>query len=477
MTKFIIVVLLYLPFTNFAQLYENASNNLPDNGAKGSSMDVRAADLDSDGDLDIVLANEAQPNTILLNDGLGVFVNVSSTSLPQEGHDSEDVTIADFNGDTYLDLVFCSEDDINFGATDVHEYYLGNEAGNFDNTTQELIDSEANAVISADIDGDGSIDLLFGNAGNNNLLLNNGSGQFELDSERLPQVFRTTQDLGLADLDNDGDLDLFEANEDGNLLHINDGNGFFSDETDSRLPQGLNIESRKVSFGDIDGDDDLDIFLSNVEFIPGKNRQNRLFINDGEGVFTDVTSTQLPSDFDLSLDAIFEDIDFDDDLDIIISNIFGGHIKVYQNDGSGVFSDATLDVFGDLYFRDALGVISEDFTGDGLNDLYICDRNNPNGNYKDLLLIRNPISKVEDELTNNIIISPNPAKDIINLSFPDKIPYKILVSDSSGQVFQSLATDSNSKFKLDLELLPRGSYLIIAQFENEENLVRKVILE
>ena len=79
-------------------------------------------------------------------------------------------------------------------------------------------------------------------------------------------------------------------NEDGNKLLINDGNGVFSDESSIRLPQGLNIETRKVAFGDVDGDEDLDAFLSNVMFIPGKDRQNRLFINDGNGNFSDSTA-------------------------------------------------------------------------------------------------------------------------------------------------------------------------------------------
>ena len=50
------------PTLLFAQFYIDASGNLPDNGATRANMDVQAADLDADGDLDIVLANEFQPN-------------------------------------------------------------------------------------------------------------------------------------------------------------------------------------------------------------------------------------------------------------------------------------------------------------------------------------------------------------------------------------------------------------------------------
>ncbi|MFN0177073.1 MAG: FG-GAP repeat domain-containing protein, partial [Saprospiraceae bacterium] len=291
-----------------AQLYTNTSANLPDNGAKGASMDVRAADLDSDGDLDIVLANEFQPNTILLNNGTGIFTNTSAGNLPQKVHDSEDVAIADFNGDGKLDLVFCSEDDVTLGLTKVHEFYLGNGQDAFTETSFQLPDSESNAVVSVDISGDNLPDLLFGNKGSNGVLVNNGDGTFTAENNRIPQVNRTTQDLALADVDADGDLDLFEGNENGNLLHLNDGTGHFIDMTTELLPQNLNIETRKVTFGDVDSDNDLDVFLSNVAFIQGKDRQNRLFLNDGTGHFSDATATRLPIDNDHTIDAIFEDV-------------------------------------------------------------------------------------------------------------------------------------------------------------------------
>lgn len=388
MTKIILVVLIICPFSSYGQSYTNQSNNLPDHGAGGASMDVQAADLDGDGDLDIVLANEFQPNTILINDGQGIFSNGTLNNLPQEKHDSEDVVIEDFNGDGFLDLIFCSEDDIVLGWQDVHEYYLGNGEGGFESSSFQFTDTEANAIMSSDVNGDGHMDLLFGNNGMNSLLLNDGHGIFEEVIDKLPLIEKTTQDVAFADIDNDGDLDIFEANENGNILLTNNGNGIFTDESESHLPGGLNIETRKVSLGDVDGDSDLDIFLSNVEFISGKTRQNRLFINDGNGKFSDKTDTNLPTDNDHTIDAIFEDIDQDGDLDLILCNIGGSPIKTYVNDGLGVYTDNTLEVFGQLYYRDALGVIAEDFNGDGLNDLYICDRRNPAINNKDLLLIK-----------------------------------------------------------------------------------------
>ncbi|HMQ47132.1 MAG TPA: FG-GAP-like repeat-containing protein [Saprospiraceae bacterium] len=450
-------LLLTLPAWLPAQLFTDASQQLPDNGAKGQSMDVRAADLDNDGDLDIVLANEFQANTLLMNGGNGIFSNGTSGNLPQEVHDSEDVAIADFNNDGFLDLVFCSEDDITLGWSNVHEYYLGNGTGQFVTASFQPSDSEANAVVSTDLNLDGFPDLLFGNNGGTGVLINDGTGQFISATERVPQLQRTTQDLAMADVDMDGDLDLMEGNENGNVLCLNDGQGFFSDVSASHLPQGLNIETRKIAFGDIDQDGDVDVFLSNVAFIPGKMPQNRLFENDGSGHYTDITATHLPSDSDHTIDGIFEDLDLDGDLDLIVANVFGAPVKIYENAGDGHFGDATLSVLGMYYYRDALGVIAEDFNGDGLNDLYICDRKLPQNDSKDLLLLRHPISAIPqlEPLSDQIRLFPNPAKSFIYLSSNSELPDTMTLYDNTGRHVSTLSAnaDEGRLYKIDL---PKG---------------------
>ena len=463
MKKITLFIFLSLPFLAFSQLFTDASNQLPDNGAKGQSMDVRAADIDGDGDFDIILANEFQPNTILLNDGTGTFSNGTSGNLPQVVHDSEDVAIADFNNDGFLDLVFCSEDDVNLGTINVHEFYLGDGEGGFTTAAFLLPDSEANAVVSIDINNDTLPDLLFGNDGGTGVLINNGDGTFNIENDRVPQINRTTQDLALADIDNDGDLDLFEGNENGNLLHINDGLGEFTEESGLRLPQGLNIETRKVTFGDVDGDNDLDVFLSNVAFIPGKNRQNRLFLNNGEGIFSDATASNLPEDNDHTIDAIFEDVDLDGDLDLIVCNVFGGPIKLYENNGEGSFSNSTLDILGQNYFRDALGVIAEDFNGDGFRDIYICDRKTAQTNNKDVLLLRNPVTSVnEDVPEKQVTLFPNPVQDYFYLQTGEVLSDSLTISDAQGRTMAAVLPQLQQEgvYYCQVGNLPAGIYFV-----------------
>ena len=372
-----------LPYT-FGQLFEDRSDLLPSPAAMGQSMDVKAADINQDGLPDIILANEFQRNTILLNSNDGYFIEMVPNPFTTINHDSEDVVVEDFNSDGFLDIIFCSEDDVNLGRTDVHEYYLGDGTGSFSIASYRFPDTEANAVIAVDVNADGHLDVLFGNNGPLGCFINNGNGVFTEESDRFPTISRTTQDLLAFDADGDDDLDVFESNENGNVLYLNDGTGNFNDVTSTHLPV-LNIETRKASAADIDADGDADLFLSNVAFISGRDRQNRLLLNDGTGIFSDATLTQLPVDHDHTIDGIFANVDDDDDLDIVVANVFGGPVKIYINDGAGTFSDESTEILGANYILDALGVIFSDLNADERSDLYVCDRNTGTLQ-KDLLL-------------------------------------------------------------------------------------------
>lgn len=459
----IIILIIFLPVIVSAQIYNNVSSNLPDNGAKKPSMDVKAVDIDTDGDLDIILANEFQGNTILINDGLANFTNSTIGNLPQPIHDSEDVVAADFNMDGHIDLLFCSEDDV------VHEYYWGDGSGSFSIAGFTLPNSTSNAVVTADFNNDSIPDLLFGNAGQNVILINDGAGNFTNETNiRLPSNNNTTQDLALADIDGDNDIDIFVGNEDGNKILINDGTGVFSDESITRLPQGLNIETRKASFGDVDGDNDMDLFLSNVRFIPLKDRQNRLWINDGNGNFADSTSTHLPSDNEDTLDGIFVDVDGDNDLDIVVANVnlaVSGALKVYANYDAGHFVDESASILPESFFINALGVIAEDFNGDGQLDLYFCDRNIGN-NFKDVLLIReNPTSIIPIEELMGIKIFPNPVVDTLSFEWSESEGEitNIQIVDLSGKVMLeniSFSIESDRVIQIRKLNLPAGTYLL-----------------
>lgn len=349
--------------------FENVSaENLPLVAVSGQSMDAEAIDIDQDGDLDIIVANEFGGNILLLNDGEGKFSNASQSRLPQKSFDSEDIALGDFDKDGDIDIIFVSEDN------QVNEYYL-NSTGVFLDAGDRLpVTGTTNAIISLDFNQDEALDLMLGNAGQNVILINDGNGNFQNDTQnRLPSIQRTTQDLEAGDIDQDGDLDILVGNEDGNYYLINNGMGVFTRNEDTQLPTNPTLEeTREADMGDVDGDGDLDIFFANVAFAPGKVSQNRLLLNDGQGNFTDQTSENLPSQILNTLDGDFEDIDQDGDLDLLIANSFGGNFRLYVNDGQGKFEDKTNAFFPNILV-DAIDVELADFNGDGISDLYICN--------------------------------------------------------------------------------------------------------
>lgn len=351
------VSLALMTFVSFTDI----SDNLPQAAVAVRSMDVEFADANGDGHLDVFIAAEFAPNRLLMGDGTGRFTD-RSINLPQVTHDSEDIAVADFDNDGDLDVVFVSEDD------QVNEYYLNDGQGAFSVGPPLPVARTTNAVLAADLNGDGAMDLLLGNQGANVILINDGQGGFVDESAtRLPDPGRTTQDLELGDLNGDGLLDLIAGNEDGNQLWLGDGQGFF---TAAALPTLSTEETREVDLVDVDGDGDLDVFLANVAFRSGRVFHNRLLINDGAGVFTDESDARLPGQSFHTVDADFVDLEPDGDLDLVLANAFGGDYEILLNAGSGTFQRDN-DAIPAHIVGSGIDVEAADINGDGIVDLYL----------------------------------------------------------------------------------------------------------
>lgn len=347
-------------------LQEASQEYLPLDNLKFNSMDVECADLDKDGDPDMVIAMEFRPNVLLLNDGTGKMVYSSIGRLPQKNHDSEDIALGDFDRDGDLDIIFVSEDD------HIHEYYLNDGKAVFSDASDRfLFNSTANAVDAADFDNDGDLDIIMGNQGQDFFLLNDGKGNFTDETKsRMPVDNNTTQDVQSGDIDKDGDLDLVLGNEDGNRIYLNDGKGVFSDATAERLP-GANEETRKVDIVDIDKDGDLDLFFSNVDFGKNKDKANRILINNGKGMFKDETAPRYKGENNMNTgDVAFTDLDGDKDLDVVVANLFGSYSQVLENDGKGVFTEITDQVFSSRITGDAISVEITDLDKNGKPEVY-----------------------------------------------------------------------------------------------------------
>ena len=380
------------------------ATHLPDSVLR-NSMDVGVADLDADGDLDVVIPQEFRLNKMLLNEGGGRFADISDRipsltagelaggppqlQFPGAGHDSEDVSIADFDGDGVLDVIIVAEDDVKFGRTQVHESLRGLGGARFERIRPGLPDMEADAIAHADVDADGDLDLFLAGAGQDRLLLNDGRGGFtDVTAGRLPAEDRVTQDIEIADLDGDGDLDAVLGQEGGHALWFNDGRGRFTDVSD-RLPDPGNVEARKVTPADVDGDGDLDLYFSHVGW-QERSPQDHLLINDGAGRFADESAARIPVEAGTTLTARFADLDGDGDLDLVRGE--HGPLTVWANDGAGVFTDVSDAVLPNRAEGPNIALALADFDGDGRIDIFIgqLKAGRPDEAIRDRLLLNRP---------------------------------------------------------------------------------------
>lgn len=196
--------------------------------------------------------------------------------------------------------------------------------------------------------------------------------------------------VGIADFDNNGLADIYLISNMGdNQLYHNLGNWKFEEIGKKAGVQGTRVWSTGVSIVDVNADGLLDIYVSNAGDVDGGNRENELFINNGDLTFTDKAAFYGLNDKGFSTHAAFFDFDKDGDLDCYVLNNsyqpasslgyrnlrsvrdeLGGH-KLYRND-AGHFFDISehAGIYGSV-IGFGLGVTVGDVNQDGWPDMYI----------------------------------------------------------------------------------------------------------
>jgi hypothetical protein len=262
-----------------------------------------------------------------------------------------------------------------------------------------------------DVNNDGLPDLfLTGNTFGGRLYLNKGGLKFEQISESA-NIFKPgfTTDVSFVDINNDGFQDIYlcrslagEAENRANVLYINNKDNTFTDQAEEYGVADSGFSNQSVFF-DYDNDGDLDLYVMNhrADFDNaltiydtkqekgnyGPDSQfwkdeysDKLYRNNGDKTFTDVSVSAGIRNNDFSLSAVPADLNNDGLTDLYIANDFSSKDHAYINQGNGKFIDDLEDRFGHIPLN-SMGVDIADYNNDGYPDIVNLDMT-PEGNYR-----------------------------------------------------------------------------------------------
>jgi cysteine-rich repeat protein len=319
------------------------------------ARDVFAADMDGDGDVDILMASEGNGTIAWYenSDGLGAFGPQQVISTSANG--ARSVHAADLDGDGDVDVLSASRRD------DKIAWYENSDGlGSFG--PQQVISTSAigaESVHAADLDGDGDVDVLSASWSDDKIAwYENSDG---LGTFGPQQVISTSADgaesVHAADLDGDGDVDVLSASYGDDKIawyENSDGHGAFGAQ---QVISSSTDSARSVHAADLDGDGDVDVLSASYSDDKIAWYEN----SDGLGTFGPQQVISTSADRAKSVHAA--DLDGDGDVDVLSASAYDGKIAWYENsDGHGAFGPQQVISTNADY---AQSVHAADLDGDG----------------------------------------------------------------------------------------------------------------
>jgi hypothetical protein len=389
-------------------------------------VSIATADVDGDGDLDIVTANSGTKDfSVRLNTGNGKFAPAKAYSHGGASPDPLSLNVVDLNGDGSPDLAttaskslivvfnngdgtfsepvtqkssvsikllaradFDRDGDLDFVTRTTRPKGLlvkhNDGSGGFGVTKEIGLDFSSDASVVGDFDGDGWDDLALASSSPKatTVLWNSGGGgdavSFGFETEIIPLEGCSDRSRGchphggtLVDIDGDGDLDAVGFHTHPGEFHIVDNeNGIMVARPKSYKFGGTGAQNGEhpqwVDAGDLDGDGDIDL-------VTVDNRSNDFWvhINEGDGTFEKAGKDRRIRVGNAPQHVSLGDIDGDGDLDGVVGNLGAGSVSLVINNGDGTFvSQRSKDIRTGAGAR---GTAIADLDGDGAADIAVAN--------------------------------------------------------------------------------------------------------
>lgn len=324
-----------------------------------SAKQVNWVDIDNDGDHDLFITSDNSGVKLYENLGNMIMQDITASSgmlpdqLPYYG-----ASWGDYNNDGYLDVFVSIRDNV---IPNILYKNNGDNTFTLANSEAGLLSTGYMSFCSAflDYDSDGDQDIYVSNDKytNRNLMYrNNGDGTFtEVAQGTGTDISIDAMTVTVGDVNNDGWLDMYITNDpNDSVLFINNGDGTF---TDSAQLYGVTFNSTGWSavFLDADNDKDLDLYVS------GENNgsitsqlSSALYENNNDGTFN-LNNAAVPNDFAYSYANALGDTDNDGYPEIAVNNISHSNIFLWKNNTPSINNWLKVKLEGTVSNRQGIG--------------------------------------------------------------------------------------------------------------------------